>query len=111
MKALIACLLVVLSLGVGCSRRQTQDSIVGIWSEAGTATLLEIKPGGVVKIIGGIQTNTGTYSFEPPGTLTVRFDGNTSKPGPHQAVCLLKGDQMELQWSYGDTNQYNRLKK
>jgi hypothetical protein len=111
MKALIACLLVVLSLGVGCSRRQTQDSIVGIWSEAGTATLLEIKPGGVVKIIGGIQTNTGTYSFEPPSTLTVRFDGNTSKPGPHQAVCSLNGDQMELQWEYGETNQYQRIKK
>ena len=111
MKVLIACLLAVLSVGLGCGKHQAQDSIVGTWTEAGTATLLEIRADGVVKIIGGIKTNTGTYSFEPPSTLTVRFDGNTSKPGPHQAVCSVHGDEMQLEWDGGDTNQYKRLKK
>ena len=111
MKVFFAGLLVALFAITGCVTHQSHDSIVGTWSEAGTATLIDFQADGVVKITTGIQTTAGTYSFEPPNTVTLRFDGTTSKPGPHRAVCSLHGDQMRLRWADGETLQYTRLKR
>src|SRR4051812_21030083 len=111
MNAFLGSLLITILAMTGCVTHQSQDRIVGTWSEAGTATLIEFQADGVVKVIIGTQTNRGTYSFEPPGTLTLRFDGATTKPGPHRPVCSLHGDHMQLSWADGDTLQYTRLKR
>jgi len=51
MKVLMVCLLVAVSLAAGCSPHKTKDSIVGLWAEAGTATLIEIKADGAIAIV------------------------------------------------------------
>lgn len=110
MKRFLLCLLIPLLAMTGCAT-QSQNTIIGTWSEAGTATLIQFQADGLVKVITGTETTAGTYSFEPPSTLTLRFDGATGKPGPHRATCSLRGDSMQLQWSGGETLQYTRLEK
>ncbi len=110
MKAAVWRLLMVLLCLAGCNR--SQNSIVGVWSEAGTGTVIRFESDGIVRIIAGSVTTTGTYSFEPPSSLTLRFDGSAPKPGPHKPVCSLHGDTMQLKWAGDDTLvQYNRLKQ
>lgn len=105
--ALLASLVAI----TGCATNRSHHSIVGTWSEAGTATLLTFQADGMVKIITGGETTTGTYSFDPPGKLTLRFDGATPKPGPHRATCKLSGDRMQLDWAEGGNARYVRLSR
>lgn len=110
MKTLAACLVGLHVAVAGCVTNQPQEKLVGTWSEAGTATLITFQADGVVKIVTGTQTTQGTYSFEPPQALTLRFDGAAQRPGPHHPVCTLNGDRMQLRWDDKETFQYSRLR-
>ena len=110
MRTFAGCLVILCLALTGCGKHKPQESIVGTWSEAGTATLLTFQSDGVVKITAGTETTVGTYSFEPPSTLTLRFDGSAPKPGPFQPACTLQGDRMQLRWDDRETVQYSRLK-
>ncbi len=110
-KFIFVALLASLVAITGCATNRSHGSIVGTWSEEGTATLLTFQADGMVKIITGAETTTGTYSFDPPAKLTLRFDGATPKPGPHRATCKFSGDHMQLDWAEGGNARYTRLSR
>ncbi|MFO1487930.1 MAG: hypothetical protein U1F65_05585 [Verrucomicrobiota bacterium] len=101
--------LILLLIIAGCATSQSQRGIFGTWSEEGTATLLTFQADGMVKVTTGTEITMGTYSFEPPARLTLRFDGTTPRPGPHAAKCELRGDHMQLVWAEGGKARYTRL--
>ena len=104
-------MLILLLIIAGCATSQSQRGILGTWSEEGTGTLLTFQADGMVKVTTGTEITMGTYSFEPPAKLTLRFDGTTPKPGPHAAKCELRGDHMQLLWAEGGKARYTRLSR
>jgi hypothetical protein len=113
MKNMLRCLLVLAMVMAGCARApETPMGVAGNWSELGTGAILRLGSDGIVQVVTGVETTSGTYSVDSQDRMTLRFDGTAAATqGPLTVRYVLQGNRMTLFWPEGNTMQYTRLEK
>ncbi|HHY86117.1 MAG TPA: hypothetical protein GYA07_11390 [Verrucomicrobia bacterium] len=112
MKNVLAGVWIVALCAMGCAKAPVQApaGVAGSWSEIGTGAILRLGVDGIVQVVMGIETTTGTYSVDSATEMTLRFDGTAAgAQGPLKVKYVIVGDRMTLVWPDGNTTYYSRL--